>query len=324
MNESNKNPKSVESNAHSHSDTHAHGHSHSSIGKNLLITIILNFGITAFQIVGFFISGSLSLLSDALHNFTDVFSLVISWIADKISKKENSLKATFGYKRSEVLAAFINTVTLFVVAAYLIIEAIERINEADFVKVDATWIIWGTLVSIVGNLLSVIVLHAQAKDNINVKSSYVHLLSDLFTSIAVLIGGIIMYYYNFYWLDAVLSIAIAVYLLILSVQLLRKTLNILMQFSPIDITTNDIHQIVSRFDEIENIHHLHIWEITTGRTMMMAHVDFSKNMDLKAANKIMIQLVQIFKDEYQIFEVTLQPEFDYADDKSLIVKRKHE
>lgn len=322
MNEENNSPKSttIKSNAHDHAHTHSHG----SVGKNLLITIVLNFGITAFQIVGFFISGSLSLLSDALHNFTDVFSLVISWIADRISKKQHSLKATFGYKRSEVLAAFINTVTLFVVAAYLIIEAIERILEPQFIEIDATWIIWGTLVSIVGNFLSVLVLHAQAKDNINVKSSYVHLLSDLFTSIAVLIGGIIMYYYNFYWLDAVLSIGIAVYLLILSIQLLRKTLNILMQFSPIDITKQDINQIVSRFEEVENIHHLHIWEITIGRTMMMAHVDFSKNMDLKAANKIMIQLVQIFKEEYQIFEITLQPEFEYADDKSLIVKRRDE
>lgn len=115
--------------------------SHNSIGKNLIITIILNLGITIFQVIGFFFSGSLSLLSDALHNFTDVFSLVISWIANIVSQKEQTLKATFGYKRSEVLAAFINTIILFVVASFLIKEATERLLENQTIKIDTVWII---------------------------------------------------------------------------------------------------------------------------------------------------------------------------------------
>jgi len=297
-----------------------HSHNHSTIGRNLIITIVLNFGITTFQVLGFFVSGSLSLLSDALHNFTDVFALVISWIADKVAKKENTIKATFGFKRSEVLAAFINTVTLFVVAIYLIIEAVHRFLEPQATEIDTQWIIWGTLVSIVGNLLSVLVLYSQSKDNINVKASFVHLLSDLYTSVAILIGGVVMHYYQMFWLDAVLSILIAVYLLILSVKLFSKTLNILMQFSPIDFSEKDIENIVARFDEVENIHHLHIWEMTSGRTMLMAHMDFRQNIDLKQANQVMIKVSRILKEEYQIFEVTIQPEFDYKDDKSLIVK----
>jgi len=303
---------------------HEHTHNHTKIGRNLILTIVLNFGITAFQIIGFFISGSLSLLSDALHNFTDVFALVISWIADKISKKENSIKATFGYKRSEVLAAFINTVTLFVVAAFLIIEAIHRLIENKHVEIDTSWLIWGALVSIVGNFLSVLLLHALSKDNLNVKASYIHLLSDLFTSIAVLIGGVVMHYYQAIWIDSLLSVLIAFYLLFLSIRLFGTTLNILMQFSPIKISQEEINGIINRFPDIENLHHLHIWEVTKGRTMLMAHIDFKKNIDLKSANKVMIELAQIFKNEFEIFEVTLQPEFDFEDDKSLIVKsHKH-
>ena len=302
---------------------HEHNHQHNkSIGRNLIITIVLNFGITSFQIFGFFVSGSLSLLSDALHNFTDVFALVISWVANRVSRKENTIKATFGYKRSEVLAAFINTVTLFVVAAFLIIEAIQRVIEVEQVTIDTKWVIWGALVSIIGNFLSVLVLYAQSKDNINVKASYIHLLSDLFTSIAVLIGGLVMHFYQIIWIDALLSILIAIYLLILSVKLFGKTLNILMQFSPIKITKEDIHNIVLQFNELENIHHLHVWEITSGRTMLMAHMDFKSNIDLKSANAIMIKVSDIFKNKYKIFEVTLQPEFDYKDDKSLIVNNK--
>lgn len=303
---------------HDHSSTYT-----DQINKKLIITIFLNFGITLFQIIGFFISGSLSLLSDALHNFTDVFALIISWIANKISKKEHTIKATFGYKRSEVLAAFVNTVTLFLVAAFLIIEAVNRVIENQQVEIDTKWVIWGALVSIVGNLLSVIVLHVQAKDNINVRASYIHLLSDLYTSVAVLLGGLVMHFYQVIWIDAFLSIVIAVYLLVLSLQLFRKTINILMQFSPIKITPEDISKIVSQFDEVENIHHLHIWEITSGRTMLMAHMDFSANIDLKSANNIMIEVSHIFKEQYQIFEVSLQPEFDFEDDKSLIVKHKN-
>ncbi len=305
---------------------HEHKHSHyptnqeGTIGRNLIITIVLNFGITAFQVVGFFISGSLSLLSDALHNFTDVFALVISWVADKVSKKENTIKATFGYKRSEVLAAFINTVTLFVIAIYLIIEAGHRFMAPQTIEIDTLWIVWGTLVSILGNLLSVLVLYSQSKDNLNVRASFIHLLSDLYTSIAILIGGLLMYYYHILWLDAVLSILIALYLLVLSIKLFSKTLNILMQFSPIDLSEKDIQSIVSRFPEIENIHHLHVWEMTSGRIMLMAHMDFKQNINLKQANSTMIKVSQILKEEFKIFEVTIQPEFDYKDDKSLIVK----
>jgi len=300
---------------------HEHNHSENNkIGQNLLLTIALNFGITFFQIFAFFISGSLSLLSDALHNFSDVFALFVSWIADKISKKENTIKATFGYKRSEVIAAFVNTVTLFVISVFLITESIQRIIENNQIFIDTNWIIWGALVSIVGNFLSVLVLHAQSKENLNVRASYVHLLSDLFTSIAVLIGGLIMHYYQIIWIDALLSILIAIYLMVISIRLFGKTINILMQFSPIEITQEDIKEIVLHFPEVENIHHLHVWEITSGRTMLMAHMDFVKNIDLKSANQIMISVANILKKEYNIFEVTLQPEFDFEDDKSLIVK----
>ncbi|MBN2669342.1 MAG: cation transporter [Bacteroidales bacterium] len=289
------------------------------IGFRLLVSILLNIGITAFQTLGFFISGSLSLLSDAMHNFTDVFSLVISWFASKMMQRAYSKKATFGYVRSEVLAAFINTIILLLIAAFLIKEAIERFWQPETLQsIDTKWIIWGTLVSIVGNFLSVLVLYSKAKDNINVKSSYLHLLSDLMSSLAILLGGIIMYYTQWMWIDGLLSILIAVYLLWISFKLLGQTYNILMQFSPVDVKEEDIQLILNSIPEIKNIHHLHIWEMTSGRTMLMAHVDFYQNIDLKQANELLDVLASSLKEKYQIFEVNLQAEFDVKDDKSLI------
>ena len=291
------------------------------ISRKLWITIILNFGITFFQTIAFIWSGSLSLLSDALHNFSDVFSLIISLIASKIARKKYSYRATFGYRRSEVLAAFINTILLFMVAGFLIKEAFVRLFfETDVTLVDPFWVALGALVSIVGNFLSVIILHSRSKDNINVQSSYLHLLSDLFTSFAVLLGAGFMYYFQLPWIDALLSILIAIYLLTVAIRLLLKSAYILMQFSPIIITDADISETLSSYPEIKNIHHLHIWEMSKGRTMLMAHIDFKENVDLKTANDIMKGIEQDWKKKYDIFEMNLQPEINYHDDKSLIVQ----
>ncbi len=292
------------------------------ISSRLFLTILLNVAISLSQIIGYFFSGSLSLLSDALHNFSDVVSLVVSWIAAKIALKKNNLKATFGYQRSEVLAAFVNTGTLLLVALFLIKESVERFVSQSHPVMNVKWIIIGAMVGILGNFLSVLLLHEHSHDNINVKSSYLHLLSDLFSSIAVLASGLLMYFFDVMWVDSLLSLMIAAYLLVISYKLFQKTFNILMQFSPITISPDDIVAIYAPYPEIENIHHLHIWEMTNGRAMLMAHVDFRQNVDLKTANALMQKLEQQFKDKYNIFEVNLQAEFEVNDDKSLIVMGK--
>src|SRR6056297_2830714 len=134
---------------HSHSG-HNHGHSHPDLkGRNLIISIVLNIAITVAQVIGGILSGSLALLSDALHNFSDVISLVISYIANKLVKKKASLKRTFGYKRAEILAAFINASTLIIVAILLIIEAVERFNHPE--EIASNLVIWLSSIAILGN-----------------------------------------------------------------------------------------------------------------------------------------------------------------------------
>ena len=176
-----------------------------------MVSIVLNILITAAQVVGGLASGSLALLSDALHNFSDVISLVVSYIASKLSKQKASINRTFGYKRAEILAAFINASTLVIVAIILIIEAIKRFNNPE--TIESNLVIWLSMIAIVGNGFSVLLLKKDAKNNINMRSAYLHLLTDMLASVAVLIGGLLMKYYQMFWVDSALTFLIAVYLI---------------------------------------------------------------------------------------------------------------
>ena len=175
---------------HSHSHNHAHDHKDLK-GRKLLITILLNIVITAAQVVGGLVSGSLSLLSDALHNFSDVISLIVSYIASKLTKQKASINRTFGYKRAEILAAFVNASTLIIVAVILIKEAIERFLEPQ--TIESNLVIWLSLVAIFANGFSVLLIKKDSENNINMRSAYLHLLTDMLASVAVLIGGLFQF-----------------------------------------------------------------------------------------------------------------------------------
>ena len=172
----------------SHSHAHSNTHSHPDLkGRKLLLSIFLNVGITVAQVIGGLISGSLSLLSDALHNFSDVLSLVVSYIADRFSKKDASVTKTFGYKRAEIIAAFVNSATLIVVAIYLIYEAILRFMDPH--TIESGLVIGLAILGIVFNGFSVLLLFKESKSNMNMRSAYLHLFTDMAASVAVLIGG---------------------------------------------------------------------------------------------------------------------------------------
>ena len=197
-------------------------------GRSLLFSILLNIGITVAQVAGGLISGSLSLLSDALHNFSDVLSLTVSFFANRISKKKASIQKTFGFKRAEIMAAFINAFSLIVIAVILIIEAIKRFQNPQ--QIDTGVVIIFSLIAIFGNGLSVLLLKKDSKVNMNMRSAYLHLITDLLASVAVLIGGLLMKLYKIFWIDSILTFIIAVYLVIVGYDLFKKSFNILMLY----------------------------------------------------------------------------------------------
>jgi cobalt-zinc-cadmium efflux system protein len=288
--------------------------------KKLGFSIILNIIITIAQVIGGFISGSLSLLSDALHNFSDVISLIISYIANRLAKKKYTLKQTFGYKRAEVVAALINASTLLVVAVMLAQEAISRFNKP--IAIESSWVIALATLSILVNGGCVLLLKHDASENMNIRSAYLHLFSDMITSIAVLLGGIVMYYFKIFWVDSILSILIVVYLVYLSWGLLMQTLRILMQFTPPDIDLKAIENEILNFPAIENIHHVHVWQLSDKEIHLEAHIDFSRDLKLSKATEITRQMVKLLKDKFGIAHAILQPEIGSDDSKQIIVDDK--
>jgi cobalt-zinc-cadmium efflux system protein len=304
--------------SHSHSHNHSH-HNHGNLqGRNLLISIFLNIVITAAQVVGGIISGSLALLSDALHNFSDVISLVVSYVANKLAKKKASIQKTFGYKRAEILAAFINASTLIIVAVLLIIEAIERFQNPQ--EIESGLVIWLSGIAIVGNGLSVLLLKKDSEANMNLKSAYLHLLTDMMASVAVLIGGLLMKFYNVFWVDSVLTFLIAIYLIWMGYDLLKTSTKVLMLFTPEDIPIDKIVSEINSLEGIKNTHHIHVWQLNEEEVHFEAHIDFEKDIQLSEFDDILHEIEEILFHKFEINHVNIQPEFGKCDDKDVIVQ----
>lgn len=294
-----------------------HHHTHSVRKKNLLLTIFINVVITIAQVIGGFVSGSLALISDALHNFTDVVSLVISYIASVFSYKEASENKTFGYKRAEIIAAFVNACSLLVIAIFLVVEAAQRFFNPTSIEADL--VIWLSLVAIIGNGLSVFILHKDAKSNMNIRSSYLHLFTDLLGSIAVLVGGLLMKFYSLFWIDAVLTLIIAVYLIIVGFQLAKKAFSVLMLFTPPAIDVDQLIAEVNQIEKVKHIHHIHIWQLNDDEVHLEAHVDFEEDIKLSEFDEILL-LIEAKVEKFGINHVNIQPEFEKPDNKNIIVQ----
>ncbi len=298
---------------------HNHHHHHPPVqGRNLLLAIGLNILITVAQIIGGFISGSLSLLSDALHNLSDVISLIISYFANILSRKQASTNKTFGYKRAEIIAAFVNAASLIVVAIILIKEAVERILEPQIV--GSGIVISMSLLGILANGLSVWLLHRDSKRNMNMRSAYLHLLTDMLASIAVLLGGLAMYFFEWYWVDPVLTLLIALYLIYMGFDLLRASTRVLMLFTPDSIQVQEIVSTIAAMPEIKNVHHVHIWQLNEDEVHMEAHIDFNEDILLSEFDRILDRIEDKVFHDFGINHVNIQPEFGKCDSKEIIVQ----
>jgi cobalt-zinc-cadmium efflux system protein len=290
-----------------HDHNHSHSHSHGVQGKNLLFSIVLNIVITVAQVIGGILSGSLALISDALHNFSDVLSLVFSYVAHKLSRKEASVNQTFGYKRAELIAAFVNAMTLIVVALFLIYEAIERFFNTHTIASEL--VIWLSLLGIIVNGLSVFMLKNDADKNLNMRSAYLHLFTDMLASVAVLVGGLLMKYFQWYWVDSVMTLLIAIYLLFVGFDLLKKSTQMLMLFTPSHIDINEIITEVHKIEGADKLHHIHVWYLNEEELHLEAHLDCSEDIKMSEFNELLHKIEHVLFDKFEINHINIQPEY---------------
>ena len=297
---------------------HNHNHKHQVEGKNLLLSIVLNVIITVAQVIGGIISGSLALISDALHNFSDVLSLVFSYVAHKLSKRKASLDQTFGLKRAEILAAFVNASTLIIVAFILIYGAIERFFQPH--EIESMLVIWLAILGIVVNGFSVLLLKKDANHNLNMKSAYLHLLTDMMASVAVLVGGLLMLFYKIYWIDSVMTLAIAIYLIIVGFDLLKTSTKMLMLFTPEEINIKEMVREVHKIEGVTKLHHIHVWHLNEDELHLEAHLDCSEDIKMSEFNTLLHKIEIVLLDKFGINHTNIQPEFKKEDPKDYIVQ----
>lgn len=303
--------------AHNHS--HNHQADFSSMKGRLFFTIGLNFFITIAEIVGGILSGSLALISDALHNFSDSISIIISYIALKLKFRSNSMKHTFGLKRAEILAAVINSAVMIVICVYLFWEAIERFMNPTPIDAGIMGIV--AVIGLLANLLATFLLRRDSKSSINIRSAYLHLLSDTVSSVAVIIGGIAIALWNINWIDPLLTVIIGIYIIRESYVILMEAIHVLMEGAPLNISIEEIQEEVEKFVEVENIHHIHLWMVGDNDAHLEAHVNVN-DMKVSESDSLRVKIEKALHDKFGIEHITLQFECNQCPESGLIGQHK--
>ena len=294
---------------------HHHHHGHTKEGRKLLITVLLNIAITLAEFIGGIFSNSLALISDAFHNLGDTVAILITYITEKISRRASDEKHTFGYKRIQIMAALFNAVTLIAISVFLIFEAWERFNNPQLI--NSKLMLSVASIGLFANLVSVLLLKSHQKENINIKAAYLHLIGDTLSSVAVIIGGILIYFYKIYWIDPLITVLISLYIIKETYVILYDTYKILMQGTPSGINIDDIVENVTELSEIKGIHHIHIWSLTDREVHFEAHVDLSNDLKVSDGQMVVDKVQEILK-KFNIDHVTLQLEYDSCDNKDII------
>ena len=287
--------------AHNHS---GHNHSVQGVsGKKILIATLMNIVITIAEIIGGLLSGSLSLLSDAMHNFSDGVSLVVSYLAVKISRKGADYKRTFGYKRTGVIAAVFNSVTLIVISVLLIKEAYNKFINPEDIKGEMVVVI--ATIGLVSNIVAMIILRSDSKKSLNIKSAYLHLLGDALSSVAVVVGGVLMTLFDLFWLDSVLTVLINLYIIRECYRVVKESLNILMQGAPENIDIQKINDAILAINDIEDIHHIHLWSLDEKNVNFEAHINLKNDILVSQTVSLNREIEKILKEKFKITHSTI-------------------
>ena len=290
---------------HHHHHEHGHTHDHRTADKKVLkwalsITLITMFA----EFFYGFLSNSLALISDAIHMFTHSFALVISLLAIIIANKKAPLEKTFGYYRIEVLAAFVNGITIILSILWILYEAIERSLNPQTIDIKMAMIV--ASIGLIINIITGVILMQGDKENINLKSAFVHMLSDALSSVAIIVGYIIIDLTSWYFIDVILAILVALVIAKWAKDILKNSINTLMESSPVNL--NEVKSFIEKHNEVLELHDIHIWEITQNMYNMTAHVKIDKK-SIENYKKILEDINCDLKKNFKIVHTTFQFEW---------------
>ncbi len=279
--------------------------------KRVVFTIIFNILITLVEIGGGLLSNSLALVSDAIHNFADTASLILSYISIKVGEKKKDIRHTFGYKRIEILSAFVNALALWVISIFLIIHSYKRFIKEEIINSEI--MLFVAIVGLIANFISVLLLHKHSKETLNIKAAYLHLMGDTFSSIGVVIGSILIFFYKIYWIDPLVTLIIVLYILKESWEVLKESINILMQGVPENIDIKEVQKDLEKIPMVINVHHTHIWSLSDNNIFFESHIRV-KDMAVSKTYNISKKIKKLLKDKYKINHITIQYESEICND----------
>ncbi|SFL55254.1 cation diffusion facilitator family transporter [Salibacterium qingdaonense] len=300
------------------SHDHGHDHTHGANKKALMIAFIITTVYMIVEAIGGIITNSLALLSDAGHMLSDSISLGVGLAAFIVGEKAVSRSKTFGYKRFEILAALFNGATLIAIALYIMYEAYQRfIDPPDVASVGMLFIgFLGLLVNIL--VAWMLMSKGDTEDNLNLRAAFLHVIGDLLGSVGAIAAGLLIFFFNWGWADPFASVIVAILITISGIRVVRESIHVLMEGSPKNIDIHQVQQTIETQPEIQSIHDLHVWNITSEQIILSCHAVVSGDYSLREGQQVLGNLEKKLKD-VGIQHATIQLETsDHPHDEQLL------
>ncbi len=294
----------AEAGHHDHDHNHHHVVNMQSISKAFLIGASINFLFVVIEFVYSFISQSVSLKADALHNLTDVLALVLSWFGYKLIRSKANPEYTFGFKKASLLVAFVNSSAIFVSLFYIVYESIERFINPQ--AIQEMQVITIATIGVAVNLGSAFLFKNHHHD-INIKSAYMHLMVDALISVAVVVSGILIKLTGFSVIDPILAIIVVIVMAKSSWLLLKEAVQLLVAKLPRGLNLKKIEELILSFSEVKKFHQLRIWSVSSLENAMIVHIVVQDGTDYQ---NLIIKMSQKIKHDFKIHFVTLQLEVE--------------
>jgi len=266
------------------------------------LALILTLGYAVVELVAGMAFGSLALVSDAGHMFSDALALALAWFAAWVSARPAGSRHSYGLARAEVIAAFVNGLALLLVVVLIAVESIDRLLRPG--DVDGLGVMIVAFIGLVLNLAVVLIL-SRGERSLNLRAAMLHVTSDVVGSVAALAAGAIVYYTGWQPIDPILSLVIALLILASTIHLLREALHVLMEGVPRSVQLEEVGRLLARIEGVRSVHDLHIWNISSGKMALSAHLDVA---DLANWPRLLERCRRALQERYGIDHVTLQPE----------------